>query len=85
MPVVTYEKDGAVGLVTNAKPPIDGMFLDDLLAAYRSAVADGRRAAACTAAAPAPTSAGLGAKGVVAIAAIGLKPPPWALSRQPRS
>jgi enoyl-CoA hydratase/carnithine racemase len=47
MPTVTYEKDGAVGVVTLAKPPhnlIDEAFLDGLLASYRSAVADGCRA-----------------------------------------
>ena len=47
MPIITYEKDGAVGVVTMAKPPhnlIDETFLDELLAAYRSAVAsDGCR------------------------------------------
>jgi enoyl-CoA hydratase/carnithine racemase len=47
MLIVTYEKDGAVGVVTMAKPPhnlIDETFLDALLAAYDSAVADGCRA-----------------------------------------
>ena len=36
MLIITYEKDGAVGVVTMAKPPhnlIDGTFLDELLAA----------------------------------------------------
>jgi enoyl-CoA hydratase/carnithine racemase len=47
MSIITYEKDGAVGLVTLAKPPhnlIDEAFLDGLLAAYDSAVAGGCRA-----------------------------------------
>jgi len=47
MPIVTYEKDGAVGVVTMAKPPhnlIDETFLDELLASYHSAVTDGCRA-----------------------------------------
>jgi enoyl-CoA hydratase/carnithine racemase len=46
MSIVTYEKDGAVGVVTLAKPPhnlIDEAFLDALLAAYGSAVAEGSR------------------------------------------
>ena len=37
MSIVTYEKDGAVGVVTLAKPPhnlIDEAFLDALLTAY---------------------------------------------------
>ena len=40
MSIVTYEKDGAVGVVTLAKPPhnlIDEAFLDALLAAYGDA------------------------------------------------
>ena len=47
MPIVTYEQDGAVGIVTMAKPPhnlIDETFLDELLGAYRVAVSDGCRA-----------------------------------------
>jgi enoyl-CoA hydratase/carnithine racemase len=47
MPIVTYEKDGAVGVVTLAKPPhnlIDGALLDELLACYGRAVGDGCRA-----------------------------------------
>jgi enoyl-CoA hydratase/carnithine racemase len=46
MSIVTYEKDGAVGVVTLAKPPhnlIDEAFLDALLVAYGSAVAEGSR------------------------------------------
>jgi enoyl-CoA hydratase/carnithine racemase len=46
MSIVTYEKDGAVGVVTLAKPPhnlIDEAFLDALLAAYGGAVAEGSR------------------------------------------
>src|SRR5277367_2317709 len=46
MSIVTYEKDGAVGVVTLAKPPhnlIDEAFLDALLAAYSDAVAGGCR------------------------------------------
>jgi len=38
MSIVTYEKDGAVGVVTLAKPPhnlIDEAFLDALLASLR--------------------------------------------------
>jgi enoyl-CoA hydratase/carnithine racemase len=45
--IVTYEKDGAVGIVTLAKPPhnlIDNALLDGLLGAYRRAVDDGCRA-----------------------------------------
>jgi enoyl-CoA hydratase/carnithine racemase len=41
MSIVTYEKDGAVGVVTLAKPPhnlIDGALLDGLLAAYGGAL-----------------------------------------------
>jgi hypothetical protein len=44
MPIVAYEKDGAVGVVTLAKPPhnlIDEALLDGMLGSYRSAVADG--------------------------------------------
>ena len=44
MSIVTYERDGAVGVVTLAKPPhnlIDEEFLDALLAAYREAVTSG--------------------------------------------
>jgi enoyl-CoA hydratase/carnithine racemase len=46
MSIVTYEKDGAVSVVTLAKPPhnlIDEAFLDALLAAYGNAVASGCR------------------------------------------
>ena len=46
MSIVTYERDGAVGVVTLAKPPhnlIDEAFLDALLAAYREAVTSGCR------------------------------------------
>jgi enoyl-CoA hydratase/carnithine racemase len=46
MSIVTYEKDGAVGVVTLAKPPhnlIDEAFLDALLTAYANAVAEGSR------------------------------------------
>ena len=46
MSVVTYEKDGAVGIVTLAKPPhnlIDNALLDGLLGAYERAVAEGCR------------------------------------------
>jgi enoyl-CoA hydratase/carnithine racemase len=46
MSIVTYEKDGAVGVVTLAKPPhnlIDEAFLDALLAAYGGAIAEGSR------------------------------------------
>jgi hypothetical protein len=38
VPIVTSEKEGAIGVVTVAKPPhnlIDETFLDELLAAYR--------------------------------------------------
>ena len=47
MPIVHYEKDGAVGLVTLAKPPhnlIDESLLDGLLTAYARAVQEGCRA-----------------------------------------
>jgi enoyl-CoA hydratase/carnithine racemase len=47
MTVITYEKDGAVGVVTMSKPPhnlIDLAFLDDLGAAYAKAVGGGCRA-----------------------------------------
>lgn len=43
MSIVHYEKDGAVGVVTLAKPPhnlIDEPLLEALLGAYRTAVAD---------------------------------------------
>jgi enoyl-CoA hydratase/carnithine racemase len=46
MSIVTYEKDGAVGIVTLAKPPhnlIDDALLDGLLGAYSHAVTDGCR------------------------------------------
>ena len=46
MSIVTYEKDGAVGVVTLAKPPhnlIDEAFLEALLTAYANAVAEGSR------------------------------------------
>jgi enoyl-CoA hydratase/carnithine racemase len=46
MSIVTYQKDGAVGVVTLAKPPhnlIDEAFLDGLLAAYGEALAGGCR------------------------------------------
>ena len=46
MSIVTYEKDGAVGIVTLAKPPhnlIDNALLDGLLGAYERAVAEGCR------------------------------------------
>jgi enoyl-CoA hydratase/carnithine racemase len=46
MSIVTYEKDGAVGVVTLAKPPhnlIDGALLDGLLASYGRAVNEGCR------------------------------------------
>ena len=46
MSIVTYQKDGAVGIVTLAKPPhnlIDEAFLDALLAAYGEAVTSGCR------------------------------------------
>ena len=46
MSIVTYQKDGAVGVVTLAKPPhnlIDEAFLDALLAAYGEAVTSGCR------------------------------------------
>jgi enoyl-CoA hydratase/carnithine racemase len=44
--IVTYEKDGAVGIVTLAKPPhnlIDNALLEGLLAGYSSAVNEGCR------------------------------------------
>jgi enoyl-CoA hydratase/carnithine racemase len=44
--IVTYEKDGAVGIVTLAKPPhnlIDNALLEGLLTAYGSAVDEGCR------------------------------------------
>jgi enoyl-CoA hydratase/carnithine racemase len=47
MSTVTFEKDGAVGVVTMAKPPhnlIDETFLKDLLTAYGNAVDQGCRA-----------------------------------------
>lgn len=47
MAVVTYEIDGAVGVVTLAKPPhnlIDDPMIADLLTAYRSVVSAGCRA-----------------------------------------
>jgi enoyl-CoA hydratase/carnithine racemase len=47
MTVISYEKDGAVGIVTMSKPPhnlIDLAFLDDLGAAYGKAVSGGCRA-----------------------------------------
>src|SRR6516164_2678438 len=46
MSIVTYQKDGAVAVVTLAKPPhnlIDEAFLDALLAAYGEAVTSGCR------------------------------------------
>jgi enoyl-CoA hydratase/carnithine racemase len=46
MSIVTYQKVGAVGVVTLAKPPhnlIDEAFLDGLLAAYGEAIAGGCR------------------------------------------
>ncbi len=46
MSIVTYEKDGAVGVVTLAKPPhnlIDNTLLDGLLGAYERVVAEGCR------------------------------------------
>ena len=47
MTTVTHEIDGGVGIVTLAKPPhnlIDGVMIDDLMAAYEKVVADGCRA-----------------------------------------
>lgn len=47
MPAVTYDLDGAVGVVTLAKPPnnlIDDPMLDDLIAAYHAVIAAGCRA-----------------------------------------
>ncbi|WNC92761.1 enoyl-CoA hydratase/isomerase family protein [Paraburkholderia sp. FT54] len=46
MTTVLFEKDGAVGVVTMAKPPhnlIDDRFLTDLLSAYNKAVEEGCR------------------------------------------
>jgi enoyl-CoA hydratase/carnithine racemase len=46
MSTVHFEKDGAVGVVTMAKPPhnlIENQFIDDLLACYRAAVEAGCR------------------------------------------
>jgi enoyl-CoA hydratase/carnithine racemase len=45
--IVRYEKDGAVGVVTLAKPPhnlIDDALIDGLLTSYQRAIADGCRA-----------------------------------------
>ncbi len=47
MTTVTHEIDGAVGVVTLAKPPhnlIDDAMIEDLLAAYRAVLAEGCRA-----------------------------------------
>ncbi len=47
MATVTHEIDGLVGVVTLAKPPhnlIDDQLIEDLVAAYRTVVADGCRA-----------------------------------------
>jgi enoyl-CoA hydratase/carnithine racemase len=47
MPLVTHEIDGAVGVVSMAKPPrnlIDDELLDDLMAAYRAVLSAGCRA-----------------------------------------
>ncbi|MGF6905059.1 enoyl-CoA hydratase/isomerase family protein [Paraburkholderia sp. GAS348] len=47
MSIVLFEKDGAVGVVTMAKPPhnlLDDIFIQELLAAYSSAVEEGCRA-----------------------------------------
>ena len=47
MTSITYQKDGAVGVVTMCKPPhnlIDNALLADLVAAYAKAVAEGCRA-----------------------------------------
>src|ERR1700676_259094 len=47
MTTVTHEIDGKVGVVTLAKPPhnlLDDQLIDDLIAAYRTVVADGCRA-----------------------------------------
>jgi enoyl-CoA hydratase/carnithine racemase len=47
MTTVTHEIDGKVGVVTLAKPPhnlIDDQLINDLVAAYRTVVADGCRA-----------------------------------------
>jgi len=46
MNTITFEKDGAVGIVTLAKPPhnlIDNTMLQELASAYRTAVAGGCR------------------------------------------
>lgn len=46
MTSILYEKDGAVGIVTLAKPPhnlMDNAMLDELAAAYRTAMEDGCR------------------------------------------
>lgn len=47
MSTVKIEMDGAVGIIALAKPPhnlIDDAMIGDLLAAYRTAIADGARA-----------------------------------------
>ena len=47
MTTITYEKDGAVGVVTMCKPPhnlIDNALIADMVAAYAKAVAEGCRA-----------------------------------------
>ncbi|MDM0087962.1 MULTISPECIES: enoyl-CoA hydratase/isomerase family protein [unclassified Variovorax] len=47
MTIVTYQKDGAVGIVTLSKPPhnlIDDALLNGLLESYRTAVDEGCRA-----------------------------------------
>ena len=46
MSIVLYEKNGAVGVVTLAKPPhnlIDDIFMQELLASYSRAVEEGCR------------------------------------------
>ena len=46
MTSITYEKDGAVGVVTMTKPPhnlIDNAMLDELASAYATALSDGCR------------------------------------------
>jgi len=46
MNTITYEKDGAIGIVTLAKPPhnlIDNVLLKDLVSAYKVAVEEGCR------------------------------------------
>ncbi len=46
MSIVSFEKDGAVGVVTMAKPPhnlIEIIFIQDLLDAYSKAVNEGCR------------------------------------------